>query len=121
MAGSIRFGGDAESFMEAPEQSHASLSDIMGGGSIIASLLDLVGIHRQVAKGPKDPAGPEAASATPPAPAQVPQVLTDVASVFTPQEVPVVPTTQNAPMTGWGQRWLDSLKPLTAVDPNDYR
>lgn len=45
----IQIGGDPESYMDAP-----TLSVGGGGGpSFIASILDALGIHRQVAKGPK--------------------------------------------------------------------
>lgn len=118
MAGGHTIGGDPERYMDPPTQQLGSLSDVMGGASPIAMLLDLVGLHRQVAKGPKNPAS-DGASPTPTPPASVPQVLTDVSSMLdTPQATPVFPTTQNAPLTTWGQRWIDSMKPIASIDPN---
>lgn len=116
--GSISFGGDAESFMDAPTMENKGIAETLaaGSGSPIAVLLDLVGIHRQAAKGPKKPeAAPPPAVSQPVA--RVPQVLTDVESVLTPQETPIAPISQNAPITTWGQRWLDSMKPLQTFDP----
>lgn len=49
----IRIGGDPESYMEAPTLSAGGGGG--GGPSFIASILDLLGVHRQVAKGPKEP------------------------------------------------------------------
>lgn len=112
----IRAGGDPESYMDAPEISVGS--DGPGGPSIIASLLDLVGLHRQVAKGPKVS---EVAQETNPLPrpqASVPQVVADVESALIPQETPLLPEVQNAPMSTWGQRWIDSIRPLTSIDPD---
>lgn len=50
MAINIDFGGDNE-YVSAAESARKS----SGGPSIIASILDALGIHRQVAKGPKTP------------------------------------------------------------------
>ncbi len=115
---SVRIGGDPEQYMDPPSM---TVSDKPGGASIIASVLDLLGIHRQTAKGPKDsggdaapsaPAQPAATPATtqsvPPAPSQLP-ILNEAESAFTPMQ----------PMpTDWGKRYLDSLKPLQTIDPN---
>ena len=50
----IQVGGDPERYMQAPL---LSVSDSKGGGgNFLSSLLDLLGVHRQVAKGPKNPA-----------------------------------------------------------------
>lgn len=116
--GSISFGGDAESFMDAPTMENKGIAETLaaGSGSPIAVLLDLVGIHRQAAKGPKKAEAPPAPAVAKEV-ARVPQVLTDVASVLTPQESPIVPLEQNSPVTTWGQRWLDSMKPLQTFDP----
>lgn len=121
--GSISFGGDPESFMEAPRMENKALTDVIGGGigNPIAVLMDLVGIHRQVAKEPKADSSAEK-DIKPAAPqATVPQVVTDMESVFTPRETPITPALQSAPMSSWGQRWLDSMKPLQTIDPNDGR
>lgn len=109
-------GGDAEGYMDPPTQQLATLTEVMGlggggGGNVIASLLDLVGLHRQVAKGPKTPDVPQPQ-------AVVPQVLTDVESALGPTETPVLPPVSNSPMTTWGARWIESLKPITSIDPN---
>lgn len=53
--GKVTVGGDPESYMDAPRIS-ADDKDKIGGGSIIASVLDLLGVHKQVAKNPADPA-----------------------------------------------------------------
>jgi hypothetical protein len=117
---SIGFGGDPESFMEAPRMENKGLAETFGGGSFIASLLDLVGIHRQVAKGPKPSKAEQTSQDAIPTPS-VPQVLTDIESILTPQETPIVPMTENAPLTTWGRNWIQSLQPLTKIDPNDAR
>lgn len=116
---SIRIGGDPESYMEAPQ---ITVGGGKKGGGLIASVLDALGIHKQVAKGPDNPgtdsdkaatpAAPAAPTGTtqsvPPAPANLP-VLNDAESAFKPIE----------PLpSDWGQRYLDSLKPLKTIDPN---
>lgn len=117
---SIMFGGDAESFMEAPRMENKSASESLGF-SPIAALLDLVGINRQVAKEPKKKEG-ESEVATPPAqpPTSSPAVLTDLETMLKPQTqmAPLAPLDQNQPLTPWGQRWLESNKPLMTVDPD---
>lgn len=117
----ISFGGDAENFMDAPRMENKGIAETFtGGGNIISTLLDLVGIHRQVAKGPKDDSkmGPTDAAADPVRQAAVvPKVLTDVSSALSPTESPIFATTENAPMTSWGERWIQSLKPVTTFDP----
>jgi hypothetical protein len=98
--------------MEAPQ---ITVSDKKGGGGIIASVLDALGIHKQVAKEPKSeaPAAPAAPTGTtqsvlPAAPANLP-ALDSAESAFQPiQPMP----------SDWGQRYLDSLKPLKTIDPN---
>ncbi len=117
--GSIGFGGDAESFMDAPVMENKALTDSLGGGSIIAQLLDLVGIHRQVAKAPKqdDDNAAKTPTAVPESAAVVPAVLTDVASALASTPSPMTPIDQNSPMTTWGQKWLDSMRPIQTIDP----
>ena len=115
--GSVSFGGDPESYMDPPRMTQ---TDKPGGASIIATVLDALGVGKQVAKDPGPGAGaPKAEDAAPAAtpattqsvelaPAQLP-VLNDAASAFQPM----------TPMpTDWGQRYLDSLKPLKTIDPN---
>lgn len=46
----VTVGGDPESYMEAPRIQ----SGDGDGPSFIASILDMLGIHKQVAKGPKE-------------------------------------------------------------------
>ena len=50
--GSVRIGGDPEQYMDPPSM---VVSDGPGGagGSFIANLLDLLGLQRNVARGPK--------------------------------------------------------------------
>ena len=48
---SVRIGGDPEQYMDPPSM---VVSDGEGaGGSLVARLFDLLGIHRNVARGPK--------------------------------------------------------------------
>ena len=49
---SVRIGGDPEQYMDPPSM---VVSDGPGGagGSLVARLFDLLGIHRNVARGPK--------------------------------------------------------------------
>lgn len=114
---------EIDGFMDAPAlpkgkdgKNHA------GGPSPIAVLLDLVGIHREVAKGPKAPAGNAAASPAPVANASVPAVLNDVSSALgtAPAATPLVPA-NTTPGGTWGQRWIASMHPILAIDPNDGR
>ena len=118
---SIMFGGDAESFMEAPRMENKSLTETMGLNPI-AAVLDLVGIHRQVAKEPKPAEGDKSAKDTVFQPAiTTPSVLNDVATALSaPVEVPVLPVEQDSAMTPWGKKWLESNKPLMSVDPDDF-
>lgn len=62
---SIKVGGDPENYMEAPVLSVGGGKDSKGNGGFIANLFDALGIHRQVAKGPK----PKKGESTPAAPA----------------------------------------------------
>lgn len=48
----ISFGGDPENYMDPPQMSHAQAGD-SSGGSFIANLLELVGLQRNVSRGPK--------------------------------------------------------------------
>jgi hypothetical protein len=130
---SFNFGGDPESMMDAPVMKNTSLTETMaaGGGSFFAQLLDLVGAHRQVAKGPKNPSEP-VPGATPSeiATPSAPKVLDDVATMLTPSDstlagnkksvggvnVPAWYPTQ-APMTPFGQRWMSSMAPIMSMDP----
>lgn len=120
---SITFGGDPESFMEAPRMQNKSLSESLGI-SPIAAFLDLIGVHRQVAKEPKDSnkkGGAEKTFEPEIKPiATTPSMLTDLEAAFAPQATPITPVTQSAPLTEWGKRWLESNKPITSFDPDSY-
>src|SRR3546814_18081587 len=48
----ISFGGDPENYMDPPQMTHSQVGD--GGPSFVASLFALLGIHRNVARGPKE-------------------------------------------------------------------
>jgi len=116
----ISVGGDASRYMEAPTLNVGGGGGSGGGGSFIASVLDLLGVHRQVAKGDKPAKGASAS----PAPtsnsanaansdswAGVPLPAVAAASqAFTP--IQPIPST-------FGQSWLDSITPLHAIDPDD--
>lgn len=111
--GSVRFGGDPESYMDPPQM---TASDKPGGVSIIASVLDLLGVHKQVAKDPKvgkaESPTRTTQSVAPPAGSQAPVNLPSLdaaESAFTPiQPMP----------SDWGKRYLESLKPIKTIDPN---
>lgn len=116
---SIRIGGDPESYMEAPQM---TVTDKPGGASLIASILDAIGVHKQVAKGPDNPGTDSDKSATPAAPAAPTGTTQSVQPAES--QLPVLNEAESAfkPMTpmptDWGQRYLDSLKPLKTIDPN---
>ncbi len=91
MALNVGFGGDPESYMDPPR---GSLEGLSGGPSFIAGLLDMLGVHKQVAA---EPAKPESttnpgksgdAKASGPAPSSVSpelmKVLDDAESAFKP-------------------------------------
>jgi hypothetical protein len=50
-------GGLGEEYMHAPSLQVGGGGGGKGGGGFLANLLDLLGVHRQVAKGPKDEKG----------------------------------------------------------------
>lgn len=111
---SIRIGGDPEQYMDAPTLSVGG--EGKGGFSFIAGLLDVLGIHKQVAKGAKESAGGTAEES---APAQQPKsphsssvslsVLDDANKAFQ----PMMPLPSD-----FGSRWLESINPLGKIDPN---
>lgn len=47
----VNFGGDPENYMDPPQM---SVSDSSGGISPIAAIFEFLGIHRNVARSPKD-------------------------------------------------------------------
>lgn len=107
MAAQFRVGGDPESYMEAPVLTGGGGGGGKGGGGIIATILDALGIHKQVAKSP-DPAAPATTQEIPPPPMMMP-VINEVESAFKPM----------TPMASdWGQQYLESSKPLKKTDPN---
>jgi hypothetical protein len=122
----IMFGGDPESFMEAPRMENKSLSESLGI-SPIAAFLDMIGVHRQVAKGPKTPkdskAKEEKTFQPEISPTTIPAVLTDLESMLSPAtaSAPVMaPITRDSPMTEWGRKWLDANRAITKIDPDSY-
>lgn len=114
----IMFGGDPESFMVAPRMETGALTSKLGV-SPIAAILDLLGVHRQVAKGPK-PAESGSKDSVPMPAATSPSVLTEVQNALTTPPAPITPVNSDAPLTPWGKRWLESNQPLMSVDPDDY-
>src|SRR3546814_1519313 len=48
----MRFGAAPEKYMEPPQMTHSQVGD--GGPSFVASLFELLSIHRNVARGPKE-------------------------------------------------------------------
>ena len=99
MALDLSFGGDNEYVAMAQRAAESS-----GGPSIIASLLDAVGIGRQKAKEPKKSESKTAAQAVPVDPILLPGAGG-------------INSFSNQPITAWGQQYLDSLKPLVQFDP----
>ncbi len=49
--GSVRFGGDPENYMDPPSMTQ---TDSPGGISPIAAIFEFLGIHRNVARSPKE-------------------------------------------------------------------
>lgn len=85
-------GGLGDEYMRAPTLNVGG-GDKKGGGGFIAGILDLLGIHRQVAKGPKEgeakaetsqvpPDAPQPPQSAPPAPGLT--VLDDAEAAFKP-------------------------------------
>lgn len=105
--GSVRFGGDPESYMDPPQMTQ---TDKPGGVSPIAAFLDLIGIGKRVEKAPAEtPDAPATTQEVPTPPSQMP-ILNEAESAFKPiQPMP----------SDWGKRYLDSLKPIKTIDPND--
>lgn len=109
---SIRVGGDPESYMDPPV---LTADGKKGGAGLIASVLDLLGIHKQVAKEPKPaegaspgPTQTQPTQTTPAAPAQLP-ILGAAETAFPPSQG----------LDGnWGKRYLESLRPLEKIDPD---
>lgn len=109
----VSFGGAPESYMDPPRMQSGGGGK--GGGGLIASILDALGIGKQVAKEPvvkSDSAAPAAESGTTqsaqPTSVDMP-VLNDAESAFQ----PITPLPSD-----WGQRYLDSMQPFKTIDPN---
>lgn len=116
----ISIGGDPESYMDAPQISVGGGEGGGGGGGFIASLLDLLGIHREVAKGPKKSKKNEETTATsnttaPPSlytpPVPVLPVLGEAEAIF---GIPGMPTTS-------AFRPTEVPKKIDILDPNLLR
>ena len=115
----VTVGGDPERYMDAPQLT--SDDSKKGPGGFIASLLDAVGIGRQVAKEPQLRVKGQKSMA---------MEDTGVAggstqSVPAPVNLPSLDIAESALGVGgnqggdWGKEYLKGLKPLTAVDPSD--
>lgn len=111
---SVRIGGDPSQYMQAPS---LTVGGDSGGPSFIASLLDLLGIHKQVANetgestggaAPEPTQNSQPQAAPTPAPA-ISGILDAAESAFTPS-LPMAPD--------WGEKWMESLRPLQKIDPN---
>ena len=115
----IMFGGDPESFMEAPRMENKSLTGSLGMNPI-AAFLDLIGVHKQVAKEPKAPSGEKAPDPSVPPVATTPAILNDVQNALAPQpgQGEITPIVKDQPLTPWGKRWLESNRPLQSIDPD---
>lgn len=135
MALNIDFGGDNE-YISAAEKARRD-AESKGGPSIIASVLDALGIHRQVAKEPK---ASSAANGTPdlgveqgkanaaPKPQPVTNESGDVVGTVTPKPSvldqaaaasgiqPLPMTTSAAPMGNLSSQGVP--RPLQAIDPD---
>jgi hypothetical protein len=126
MALNLNFGGDNE-YVSQAESARKSAS----GPSIIASILDAIGIGTQVAKQPdlSDSQTPEAKSAKQDKAlakanseseesVSIP-AISQAETALGVQPIPMAPmAVSTSPITPWGQQYLDSLKPLTQIDPD---
>lgn len=124
----MQVGGDPEQYMEAPT---LPVSKGFGGpGSFIASLLDAIGVHRQVAKGPKTEGGDKKESSKtppPPAPEAAPARVQEPPRAPLPPSLPILdsvaslgtkfePISARMPQMLGGYRALTT--PLTEIDPD---
>lgn len=130
----IRIGGDPESYMDAPQLTVGGGGG--GGGSFIAGILDALGIHRQVAKGPKQkdlatdskkiqpkqPAAPASSKDSKSGESQLPaapksDVLKAVETAVTPMPMVNNSFTPILPLPN-RMRPADRATPLMPVDPD---
>lgn len=119
---SIRIGGDPESYMEAPTLAVGGGKDSKskGNGGFIANLLDILGVNRQVAKGPK----PKKGESTP----AVPASLANGAGTQPVQPAPLSLSTPTIPALDLAAKAFDFATPhrgyvaltppLTQIDPD---
>lgn len=119
----ISFGGDPTGYMDPPRMSAGGGDS--GGPSFIASLLDLIGLNHQVAKAPKDAGGTAPDSSTGDAKPDSSNLKSNQSQISLPildqmgsalGTAPAITTTADA-TTPWGAKWLDSIKPITTIDP----
>jgi len=110
----ITVGGDPESYMEAPTLKGGGGKDSKGNGSFIANLLDLLGVHKQVAKGAKKTGSP-----TQP---QTQAGQTDLTPVPLSLTSPTLPALQSASQafqfTTPHRGYVALVPPLTQIDPD---
>ena len=106
---SLTDDGNAESYMDAPPLAGLGGKNGEGGPSIIASILDLLGIHRQVSREPKAEKtqggggkNGDAKPATPATPDKTPPVVADVSNALG------IPPRRSA----------DSTIPMLSIDPD---
>jgi hypothetical protein len=104
----VSFGGDPESYMDPPRLTAGS-DDEKGGGGFIASLLDALGIHRQVAKGDKP--AKDRKKGKKDSQAAAPDVLASVESIALPPPNPLL-----QPLIP--PRSADMNNSLKPIDPN---
>lgn len=106
----FKVGGDPESYMDPP-----ALAGDSDGPSIFATILDALGIHKQVAKGDSKKKGkpevtsPSATEAPAVQPVATPDILGSLSQTLIPDA--------GAELTPFGQKWMDSVKPLMTFDP----
>lgn len=131
MALNLNMGGGDNEYVDA-----ASRAAGKGGGigKLFSGILDALGVHTQVAKAPKEqdlaegltPQGKEkkqqAKLADANSKSEDPVTIPAIAEAETAlgvqplQMAPIQVTDQ--PITPWGQRYLEGLKPLTQIDPD---
>ena len=112
----ITIGGDPSNYMDPPRLNVGGGGG-GGAGGFIASLLDLIGVHQQVAKGPKEapaPAQPESPTNTPP---PVPAAGGNLSLSALNAAETAFPAPPATPMN-WGEAFLRSARPLERIDPN---
>lgn len=118
--GTVRIGGDPEQYMDPPSITKSD-SPGEGAGSFIASILDAIGVHRQVAKGPKESEGGKGKKKA----GQPQDQLVGLASDGPVQTaLPVLDSATSLfaapnqqPLTAFGQKWMDSVAPIMTIDP----